>query len=235
VRKYGASLLRGIRSLVVAEDRALAALLGDAENPAHMAWERNGKNFKEKYKDGAKIIDCVSQCPMDIVRILYEQDKKEDRTLLADIFSVPAVPDDPHRVKGRKTPKSTPLVGTDPEEPSPPDPRPRPFIIERIESGFVVRNGNMNGAAPPSEVLIEAAYDVRRGNAFRKYHPADFDLSQRMKTDLEGARVIEKKANRLRVSVLSPLFRIGVTGFDHNRDVKVKVRKGGIAYADSDD
>lgn len=88
----------------------------------------------------------------------------------------------------------------------------------------MVRNGDTDGSSPPKAILIRAAYHVRRGNPFKKYHPADFDFSQSMKMQLTGATVLEKKTNMLRVKIDSSDFRIEVTGFDPKRDVRVEVR-----------
>jgi hypothetical protein len=165
----------------------------------------------------------VKRAVHEIINILCERDKKEDRTLLVDLFAITAPPEEQEsRTREKKKPEDK---GKEPEEPTPPEPRPRPFVIDRMEGGFVVRNGDMNGAPPPGVLLIRAAYHVRRGNPFKKYHPADFDFSQRMKTQLEGARVLDKKENKLRVSINNRDFRIEVTGFDPKRDVRVEVRR----------
>lgn len=232
VRRYGSGVLRGVRSLVVAEDPAIATLLGDAENPAHTQWQKDGANFKGKYEDGPKILDFITHSAIEIVRILNEQDKKEDRTLLADLFSIPAPPQEQEsRTREKKKPEGK---GTGPDKPTPPEPHPRPFIIDRIEDGFVVRNGEMDGAPPPGALMIRAAYHVRRGNPFKKYHPADFDFSQHMKTQLKGATVLEKEGNRLRVKIDARDFRIELTGFDPKRDVRVEVTRQEDDNAGSD-
>jgi len=54
------SRARGIRSLVVVHDRPLATLLGDSENPAHTQWQKDGSNFKGKYKYGPSYIEFVT-------------------------------------------------------------------------------------------------------------------------------------------------------------------------------
>ncbi len=222
VRRRGSGVLRGIRSLVIAEDPPIAALLGDAENPAHTQWQKDGANFKGKYEDGPKILDFITHSAIEIVRILNEQDKKEDRTLLADLFSIPAPPEEKEsRTRERKKPEGQ---GTEPEVPTPPEPRPRPFIIDRIEDGFVVRNGATNGVRPSVALLIRAAYHVRRGNPFKKYHPADFDLSHEMKTQFDGVTVIDKGENWLYVKIDRGDFRIEVAGFDPKRDLRVEVK-----------
>lgn len=223
VRRHGSGVLRGVRSLVVAEDGPIASFLGDAENPAHTQWQKNGANFKGKYEAGHRILEFVTQSVIEIVRIITEQDKKEDRTLLADLFSISAPPEqEDSRTRGKKKPGRT---GTGPEEPPPViEPRPIPFTIHRIDGGFVVRSGDADGGPSPSALSIRAAYQVRRGNPFRKYHRADFDFSHGMKTRLTGATILEKKENRLRVKVSSRDFHIEVAGFDPRRDVRVEVR-----------
>ncbi len=223
VRRYGSGILRGVRSLVVAEDPALATLLGDAENPAHTQWQKDGANFKGKYEDGPRILEFIMHSPIETVRILNEQDKKEDRTLLLDFFSISAPPDEEEsRTREKKTRQDK---GEAPEEPTPPDTRPRPFTIHQIEGGFVVRNGDADAVVRPKILAIRAAYHVRRGNPFKKYHPADFDFCEGMETHVEGAALLEKKQNELRVKIDHAEFRMEVTGFDPNRDVRVEVRQ----------
>lgn len=226
VRRYGSGVLRGVRSLVIAEDGPIATFLGDSENPAHTQWQKDGANFRGKYEDGARILEFITHSAIEIVKIVNDQDKKEDRTLLADLFSIPAPPEDGEiRTCEKKKPEDK---GREPEEAVPPEisePRPRPFIIDRIEGGFVVRSGDTNGSPSPEALQIRVAYEVRRGNPFKKYDPADFDFSQRMKTRFNGATALEKDQNRLRGKINSSDFRIEITGFDPKRDVRVEVRR----------
>lgn len=222
---------RGVRSLVNAEDGPVAAFLGDSENPAHTQWQKDGANFRGKYLSGASDLQFVIRSVHEIVNIICEQDKKEDRTLLADLFSIPAPPEAQESRTREK--KKVDKTGAGVDKPTLPEPRTKRFRIERIEGGFAVRNGDMN-APPPSVLLIRAAYQVRRGNPFKKYHPADFDFSQLIQTRLTGATALEKKENRLRVIIDSSDFRIEITGFDPKRDVRVEVRQEEDENAGSD-
>lgn len=223
---------RGVRSLLNAEDGPIAAFLGDSENPAHTQWQKDGANFRGKYVSGALDLQFVVRSVHEIVNIIFEQDKKQDRTLLVDLFSIPAPPEEQEsRTREQKKPKDE---GKGPDVPNPPVSQPRPFVIQRVEGGFVVRDGNMNAAPPTSILLVRAAYQVRRGNPFKKYHPADFDFSEGMKIQLNGVTALEKKENRLRVKIDSNVFRIEVTGFDSKRDVRVEVRRQEADNAGSD-
>lgn len=223
---------RGVRSIVNAEDGPIGAFLGDSENPAHTQWQKDGGKFRGKYVSGVGDLQFVISGVHEIVKIICEQDKQADIRLLADLFSVPATSEAQEIQVG--TEKPTQKSGTKPDEPQPPPARPRLFIIDRIANGFVVRNGEMAGSPPPKGLSIRAAYQVRRGNPFKRYHPADFDFSQRMTTQVTGATVQEKRENRLRVAIDSNDFRIEVTGFDGNRDVRVEVRKQEDENAGSD-
>ncbi len=223
---------RGVRAIVNAEDGPIGAFLGDSENPAHTQWQKDGANFRGKYVSGAADLQFVIRSVHELVNIICEQEKKEDRTLLADLFFITVPPEEKEiHVRDKKKPDKP---GTEPEKPKLPDPRPKPFIIDSIAGGFVVRNGDKNGSTPHEILSIRAAYQVRRGNPFKKYHPADFDFVQDIKTQLEGATVLEKMKNILRVKIDNSDFRIEVTGFDSKRDVRVEVRLQEGDNADSD-
>jgi len=213
---------RAVRSLIIAEDGPIGAFLGDSENPAHTQWQKDGANFRGKYVSGASDLQFVIRSVHEVVNLICEQDKNEDRTLLVDLFSISGPPEDE---EGRAASKKKPdKPGREPETPTPPDHHVRPFIIDRIEGGFAVRSGDVNGPSPKA-LLIRAAYHVRRGNPFKKYHPADFDFSQHMNIKFTSATALEKKENTLRVRVESGDFRIEISGFDPKRDVRVEVKR----------
>lgn len=227
---------RGVRSIFNAEDGPIAGFLGDSENPAHTQWQKDGSNFKGKYVSGATDLQFAIRGVHQIVNIICEQDRSMDRTLLSDLFSIPAEPEEEDsRTRDKKKSKEK---GKEPEPEPPPPPKPprvRPFIIDRIERGFVVRNGSADHETLPEGLLIRVAYQVRRGNPFKKYHPADFDLSERMNVEVSGATILEKKENSLRVTINEKDFRIEVTGFDPKRDVRVEVRQQEADHAGSND
>ena len=224
---------RGVRAIVNAEDGPIAAFLGDSENPAHTQWQHDGANFRGKYTSGKSDLEFVKRAVHEIVDILCEQDKKMDRTLLKDLFSVAAPQQEVECITREK--KKHEEQGNAAEEPTPFEVprRPRPFIIEHVERGFVVRNGDMNGGLVSSRLLIRAAYNVRRGNAFNKYHRADFDMAKHMNVQVNGAIILQQEENKLRVKIENKDFRIEVVGFDPNRDVRLEVRRQEDDNADS--
>lgn len=110
--------------------------------------------------------------------------------------------------------------------PTPTRPRRRKcqFRLEQIPGGFRVCAGDPD-ADLPQLLDIRAAYEVRRGNAFKKYDPADFQLRDAsFALDPQGAEVKERKDNRLLVEVREPGFRLAVTGLDVQRDLRVEIQ-----------
>lgn len=212
---------RGVRSLVIAEDGPIAAFLGDSENPAHTQWQKDGGNFMGKYASGASDLQFVIRSVHEVVNIICEQERKIDRTLLSDLFSITA-PSDQSEIETTGKKKSE-KKGTEPDVPTtPPEPRPRAFFIDRIDRGFVIRNGE--AFALQKFLLIKVAYHVRRGNPFKKYHTADFDLRKRMTVKWEGLDVLDMKENKIKMKVDSRDFRFEVSGFDKKRDLRIDVR-----------
>ncbi len=77
----------------------------------------------------------------------------------------------------------------------------------------------------PQLLDIRAAYEVRRGNAFKKYHPADFDLADDRFTIMgRCVEVTEGGKNRLFAKVLERDFLLTVIGFDVQRDLRVEIQ-----------
>src|SRR5690606_12114234 len=108
--------------------------------------------------------------------VLLEAEKEEDKTLLADFFSLPAPPEAEPEVKTKT--KATPKPGGEPPEPGPDVPATLPsYRMEKTKGGFSILPSG-NAAAPPSQLDIRMAYDIRRGNPLKKYNTADFDVSK---------------------------------------------------------
>jgi len=208
----------GVRSLVIAEDKPLATLLGDAENPGHTKWQA-GDNFKDKYVYGKSYLDFVRASVHKILQILSEEDTKADPTLLVDFFSLPA-PEEPgiktRTKKGRKS--SVPKVVI----PPPPPPR---FRVRKVGGGFSVVPGDPS-AERPRTLEIRVAYDTTHGNPLKKYHGADFQLNKApimLEPPPQGLDITQCERNRIVAAVRAPDFALNVTGFDENRDLYVRV------------
>lgn len=216
---------RGVRSIVVIEHAPIATLLGDSENPAHTQWQRDSSNFKGKYVYGAACIDFVTEAVATLVHALRALDEKPDPTLLLDFFSLPTPEEEELPARPEPRPKPKPSTGL-PEEPPILEPRKKRFRIQKVQGGFVITPGDTR-IQTRARLHISIAYDVRRGNPLRKYHPADFrvnDPSIRFDPPPQGMEILTKNDNHISVKILDPDFRLTVVGFDEKRDLYVNVK-----------
>jgi len=216
-----APLVRGVRSLVVASQGALATLLGDAENPSHTEWLSASAHFGEKYTYGRSYLDFVTRSVHEFVRLLTAGDRKGNPLLLLNLFSLPSDDETGISKPGAKKKNSN---GTSDDHPKPPPPLPKKFRVERVKGGFSILKGD-GELVLPMKLIVRAAYDVRRGNALGKYKPADFSLV-RPPVYVEsqtGVKLQEDGPNRLTVEVTQQDFQLALGGFDSRRDLFVKV------------
>jgi hypothetical protein len=75
----------------------------------------------------------------------------------------------------------------------------------------------------PRYITVWLAYEVRTGNPFKKYTPLDFDVGQPpISIRVTGAGLLLNKHNVIQIEVRQGNFKLTVTGFDTNRDLRVK-------------
>jgi hypothetical protein len=220
---------RGIRSFVVAEAGPLATLLGDAENPAHTEWQSKGENFRGKYVYGPAFLDFVTKAVANFVHALTSQDNEEDKTLLLDIFSLPA---DNVEEEPKQPEKKAKKKGKEPEpDPGPQEPRKKRFRLKKWDGGFTVTRGDA-GTQPPARLDIRCAYDTRGGNPLSVYRKSlnvnspDFRIGTNgvSVVNQEGIEIVEMKDNEIQIKILKQDFQLTVSGFDRNRDLFVNVK-----------
>jgi hypothetical protein len=211
---------KGIRALVSITEPALSTFLGDAENPAHTEWERNSKKFKRKYKLGPSTLDFVKSSPREIIKILTQPKKGRDENLLRNLFSLPSdifkqAGRDQKKTEGKGDTKGTPVPIVDVIGSS-------YLQLHRIKGGFGLTRKSKTQSVPKF-ITIWTAYEVRSGNPFKKYTSLDFDLEMPpMKVVTHGAEILFKQRNAIQLQVKRPDFRLTVTGFDMNRDLRIK-------------
>lgn len=216
----------GIRALVVIEDKPLAKMLGDAENPAHTQWQKDGSKYKGKYPYGEENIRFVANSVAQLVSLATENEQEADPAVLIDLFSLPASPDAQDSIKVRGKRPNAKNQGPEPAiTPQLPPAKPKPFLLQQVAGGFRLTHGDTE-AATPRALEVRVAYDLRTGNPLRKYHTADFELDKapiQIGDDLSGMEIVERRLNFMKLKILQPAFKLSVTGFDENRDIYVQV------------
>jgi hypothetical protein len=219
---------KGIRGMVVIEDKPLRTMLGDAENPAHTEWQKDSKKFKSrKYVNGPTSLSFVQNSLREIFQFINKPPEGRDKTLLENIFYIDRPPTEPDGETETVQPETR---GGAPETIEVPElPRhKRLFQLKPLQGGFQIRQ-NPQSEQIPSSVTVRLAYVVRRGNPFKKYHELDFDLSKKPITIASsGIALTECGLNRLAFEVRDRTFEITVRGFDLERDLKIDAKNGPV-------
>jgi hypothetical protein len=218
----------GLRGLVVVRDGPLANFLGDAENPAHTEWQSDRVRH---YSYNKASIDYVTTSIEQIFRRIQDEESVPDPLPLKDLFFLPSEEDETKTKQKKPKPKAGPEPDVLPDLPKPPA---KSYSVSKVDGGFTVRPGK---GPRPESLEIHMAYDTHKGNPFKKYHIADFQLEKGgITVESVGVNIKEYDSNRLSADVLMDAFEITVTGFDKNRDiiVKTKARTAGASEEDDD-
>jgi hypothetical protein len=213
----------GVRAIVLVRDRALSALLGDSENPAHTEWQERSIHFKERYRHGPFTLRYVKSAPREIVRILTRPAAGRDFRLLQHIFAREIPTEESIRQhtrslergaggEGRSKAGGADIVGGE-----------RFFNLQKLHGGFRV-TGVDDGSAMPPYAGVQVAYEVRRGNPFSLYQPLDFELDKApISVQAQGGQIVRLLRNLAVLRIANADFSLTVRGFDSRRDVRVKV------------
>ena len=217
----------GIRSLVIADDKPLSSLLGDAENPAHTQWQRESSNFRGKYDYGDACLRFVVQGVHEILARLRARDEEGDPWLLADVFFLDDPAGEP-KPSGRPQPDGQRKKETDDPPPPMPPTNPKFYRVQSARGGFSLMPGTVPPPSLPQRLRLDVAYDVRKGNPFFKYAADDFRLLQgsvRVEGKEQGLKLVKAEENSLHIELRDATFALSLTGFDTKRDLIVRVRE----------
>jgi len=206
---------------MIAVDDTISSFLGDAENPAHTKWTANAEKLRKNYVAPDKRLRVIKNAVVNFYDMLVEAEEDVDEQALAKFFSAP----------GAEAPKRKERKPDTPEPPEPPTDIPqgrKKFArIEAIESGFAIKpSQGAESATYPLLFKVMLAYDTAAGNPFKKHSPFDFDLTDKNSVSLELSKsvsLIDASANQVELEVAEPDFEVKISGFDPNRDVKVKL------------
>jgi hypothetical protein len=215
----GEAKFRDRRALgaMIAEDEDICSFLGDAENAAHTQWTTNTEKLRRNYRSSQPIVTVIKKSVLQLYDLLAEVIEDKDEDVLLDFFWFK---EPESNAKKRKKKHERPLV-------VPPIKQTPPLLnLSPIHGGFTITNtDNFTKDMLPREVRIEAAYDVSRGNPFKKYSPHDFKVGSTGSvtvTNAENVKTVSAKENKWIIEISDLPFKFTAAGFDENRDVRVK-------------
>jgi hypothetical protein len=201
-----------IFSALIADHAEISEFLGDAENPAHTGWSASAEKVSGRWRSPRDRLSDVRGVLQKVHNALVSAVETLDKEALVSIFSIPSEDgvSGPKR-KGEKVDK-----GALPKIPV----NPRSFHVVELRDGFRIRAGSIDESDIPFSIRVRLAYDVIRGNPFRKHDPADFDLREKqLSFNGKGVKLSAINAGTLKVDVHDKDFVVDVLGFDRNRDL----------------
>lgn len=97
------------RGALVANDADVAAFLGDAENPAHTAWNPQAEKLSERWQHGARTLSAIRHALKQLYTLVADQLEQTQQDALIDFF---AIADQAQASTGRqrKSPKPKPDI-----------------------------------------------------------------------------------------------------------------------------
>jgi hypothetical protein len=201
---------------LIANDDLVSSFLGDAENPAHTAWNPMAEKLAPHWRSPQGTLASIRHSLRNLYTLIADQAETEDAEALIDFFSI-LEKSQATKGKRKRTPK--PKIDVKPRE--------KAISIKRRAGGFQIVAGP--GAAAwtyPRIIRLRMAYDMIGANPFNRHSPYDFDLQNGGDIEVEASNATAEalKANVLKVTATAPDFLVQVSGFDERRDIVVDAR-----------
>ncbi|MFQ3246617.1 MAG: hypothetical protein ACI9SP_003270 [Arenicella sp.] len=217
----GEAKFRDRRALgaMIAEDEPICSFLGDAENAAHTQWTTNTEKLSRNYRNSQPIVTVIKKSVIQLYDLLAEVTEEKDEDALQDFFWFDE-PEEQKRRKRRNKPKPPKLIP--PIKPNRPN-----FNVFQVDGGFTISNAaGLTEDKLPKELIVEVAYEVIKGNAFKKYSPHDFKVGKNGNINLAASgdvKIVSARENKWFFEINEIPFKLTSAGFDKSRDVKIKI------------
>ncbi len=209
---------KGIRILIIIDDKDMAKMFGDSENPAHTEFQANSPHFLNKYVDGNECISFMINTVGYLYKNLTQSQEGKDEDILKDIFYIER--SDVEEKKHDK-PRSSGEYEKNDSSPEIDDPNQK-INIGKINGGFRIQNRSEE-SLHGKIIDIKMAYSVLKGKPFDKYSPYDFRLNEEeINIGKSGIEILVCKNNYVQFKIIDSIFFIQITGFDTNRDLVIK-------------
>ena len=222
ISKAGKEAISDVVCLVLLESatdegRSLAAVLSQAEGPAHSDWVSNEEKYQQfKPRELARsVITAVRSAPAQLARVLFARDDAADFDILGAYFSDRALTGPPRAV-GRTAGESEDGIIVEPIDQSDPD----EVHITRTASGFkVVPTRHW---IPKSTLYLAVAYQRRGSHSVGGWAASDFLIADRFDASESYGGSPIFSGNETHFEPVDNDFALCFEGFDPIRDLAVK-------------
>lgn len=211
---------RGIQALVLVEPGPMAELLGDTEGPSHEDWDtsedrpdRNWKTWKGRVRFIRKIVDGLTD-------LLTTPLNEPDFDRLVDFFSLDQVAIGASPTVAGPIRTSPSPINITPREKS------RWYRVSEHTGGFAISRDAQYPLPQEAGLRLSLAYDIPSGNPLRNWSKFDFDISSTNslpRVSGHGLKAKVIKGNVLHLTQFENDFAFSMEGFDHFRDLFIKV------------
>jgi hypothetical protein len=218
---------RGLRALLLVEEKNLSALLGDAEGPAHTEWGTGEVRPEQSYRRWKRRVTFVRNAIAELDKILSPPPDSLSEDWLQDIFSIERRQPGGAKKRKKTRPTDPTPVPTPPISPG----QPRPYSLVQANGGFRLK-GVPRDTGRSAQLRLTAAYDLDGGNPYRAYSVIDFRFDEGRCAPLRlthsGLTFVERERNTIVIAPDDEEFVLEITGFDEVRDLVVSVREEDI-------
>ena len=211
---------RGIKGLVIVDGGPLGNMLGDSEGPAHENWDTSAERPGKTWKVWKGRVTFVRRIIDSFVELLSPVAAKADFDLLSDFFSIKKTAS-PQRQKApsQNGSQAEKQLDTIPKNP-------KWYRIEDQSGGFRIVATKEIPIPEQARLRVAVAYDLLKGDPLKGWSEFDFVFGKSPEIKIKGKH-IEKSdkiaGNVLELNVKDNAFRFTAKGFDHYRDLYVKV------------
>lgn len=208
---------KNVVALLVTAEGIVSRFLGDAEKPNHREWIMNRAEARG-YRNPRPALRVIPSALRDLHSIVSESAEATIvKDVLKEFFNTP-------KDRTKSNDEGPPPPPSPPSPPPPPPPEAEGLTVIKVKGGFKVTYHGTAGQK--GKFIVSAVYDVRRGKP--RWSPEDFDLAGKaIKVAPSGKASVERRSDLLAISEAEPGFVVSVTGFDPNRDLRVKTEMEG--------
>ena len=203
--------------LIDQRSKALGNLLRKLENPSHTKWEyqSSSNEIKKQYSYINKLVPFITQLPNKVINQIHISNFNVDSDFFSNFFPDKTV-GSKGSSRGKKTSGGEIPIGIEHNH---------NVSFREENNGFILSLSDEAKQKNISKIDIELAYGTNKGDPFKHYDIRDFNLETDIDIDLKHGTTEGPQKNHLSCEVCNNDFQISLSGFDPNRELRVRFKE----------